>query len=189
MAIVVISMLTTAVSFPVPVLEYIFTSFTVMNMSHVLTEFSFGKHFPEMTQPLDNSFEVTQDSASLLLLESFRFADVPAEFVAYQYYLRVVPTTYVAPRSRPLQTNQYSVTHYERQLKPHLGVPGIFFKFDVEPVRLTLIQRTTTFAQFFIRCVTSLPPSHHLISFPSDASASSVAYSSAHHGASAQRTA
>ena len=160
-----------------------------MNMSHVITEFSFGKHFPEMTQPLDNSFEVTQDSASLLPLESFRFADVPAEFVAYQYYLRVVPTTYVAPRSRPLQTNQYSVTHYERQLKPHLGVPGIFFKFDVEPVRLTLIQRTTTFAQFFIRCVTSLPLSHHLISFPSVASASSVASSFAHHGASAQRTA
>ena len=65
MAIVVISMLTTAVSFPAPVVEYIFTIHTVMNMSHVITEFSFGKHFPEMTQPLDNSFEVTQDSASL----------------------------------------------------------------------------------------------------------------------------
>ncbi|KAF8260059.1 endoplasmic reticulum vesicle transporter-domain-containing protein [Lactarius quietus] len=108
----------------------------LMNMSHVITEFSFGKHFPEITQPLDNSFEVTHN-----------------KFVAYQYYLRVVPTTYIAPRTTPLHTNQYSVTHYERQLKPHSGVPGIFFKFDIEPVRLTLIQRTTTFAQFFIRCV------------------------------------
>jgi len=73
-----------------------------------------------------------------------------ADFIAYQYYLRVVPTTYIAPRSEPLHTNQYSVTHYERQVS-HQGVPGIFFKFDIEPVRLTVIQRTTTFGQFFIR--------------------------------------
>jgi endoplasmic reticulum-Golgi intermediate compartment protein 2 len=73
-----------------------------------------------------------------------------ADFIAYHYFLRVVPTTYVAPRSKPLHTNQYSVTHYERQVS-HQGVPGIFFKFDIEPVRLTVIQRTTTLGQFFIR--------------------------------------
>lgn len=79
-----------------------------------------------------------------------------ADFVAYQYYLRVVPTTYIAPRSKPLHTNQYSVTHYERQVT-HQGVPGIFFKFDIEPLRLTVIQRTTTFGQFFIRYAYDLP--------------------------------
>jgi hypothetical protein len=36
-----------------------------MNMSHVITELSFCKHFPEITQPLNNPFEVTQDSAPL----------------------------------------------------------------------------------------------------------------------------
>jgi hypothetical protein len=30
-----------------------------------------------------------------------------AAFVAYQYCLHVVPTTYIAPRSAPLHTNQY----------------------------------------------------------------------------------
>ena len=46
---------------------------------------------------------------------------------------------------------------------PHSSVPGIFFKFDIEPVRLTLIQRTTTLAQFFIRSVTFFhsASSHH----------------------------
>jgi hypothetical protein len=39
---------------------------SVMNLSHVITEFSFGKHFPEITQPLDNSFEVTHDSMSFI---------------------------------------------------------------------------------------------------------------------------
>ena len=48
------------------------------------------------------------------------------------------------------------MTHYERQVS-HQGVPGIFFKFDIEPVRLTVIQRTTTFGQFFIRYAYVLP--------------------------------
>jgi hypothetical protein len=39
-----------------------------MNLSHVITEFSFGKHFPEITQPLDNSFEVTHDGVSFTRL-------------------------------------------------------------------------------------------------------------------------
>jgi hypothetical protein len=43
------------------------TPFIVMNLSHVITEFSFGKHFPEITQPLDNSFEIAHDSAPFSL--------------------------------------------------------------------------------------------------------------------------
>jgi predicted RND superfamily exporter protein len=69
MAIVVIFMLTTAVSVLILMVELIFTSISVMNMSHVITEFSFGKYFPEITQPLDNSFEVTHDSPSLASLD------------------------------------------------------------------------------------------------------------------------
>lgn len=66
--------------------------------------------------------------------------------------MRVVPTTYVAPRSAPLNTNQYSVTHYTHKFEQHSGLaPGIFFKFEIEPIRLIQYQRTTTFAQFFVR--------------------------------------
>jgi len=108
----------------------------LMNLSHVITEFSFGPYFPEITQPLDNSFELT---------------DQP--FVAYQYFLHVVPTTYIAPRSQPLHTHQYSVTHYTRVLEHNRGVPGIFFKFDLDPMSLTIHQRTTSLIQFLIRCV------------------------------------
>ncbi|KII84363.1 hypothetical protein PLICRDRAFT_46260 [Plicaturopsis crispa FD-325 SS-3] len=107
-----------------------------MNLSHVITEFSFGPYFPDITQPLDYSFEVTPDA-----------------FVAYQYFVHVVPTTYIAPRSKPLYTHQYSVTHYTRKLEHHRGTPGIFFKFDMEPLSLTIHQRTTTFLQLVIRCV------------------------------------
>lgn len=107
-----------------------------MNLSHVITEFSFGPHFPEIVQPLDNSFEATDKN-----------------FIAYQYFLHVVPTTYIAPRSAPLHTHQYSVTHYTREIEHDKGTPGIFFKFDLDPMAITLHQRTTTFLQLLIRCV------------------------------------
>ncbi|KAF8838039.1 DUF1692-domain-containing protein [Paxillus ammoniavirescens] len=107
-----------------------------LNLSHVITEFSFGPYFPDITQPLDYSFEIARDP-----------------FIAYQYFLHVVPTTYVAPRSQPLQTNQYSVTHYTRKLAENEPAPGIFFKFDLDPMVISIHQRTTTFVQLLIRCV------------------------------------
>ncbi|KZT27253.1 endoplasmic reticulum-derived transport vesicle ERV46 [Neolentinus lepideus HHB14362 ss-1] len=107
-----------------------------MNLSHVITEFSFGPYIPDISQPLDYSFEMTEEP-----------------FVAYQYFLHVVPTTYIAPRSSPLYTHQYSVTHYTRTLQPDRGTPGIFFKFDLDPMQITIHQRTTTFIQFLIRHV------------------------------------
>ncbi|KAG6895941.1 hypothetical protein C0992_011459 [Termitomyces sp. T32_za158] len=109
---------------------------TEMNLSHIIKEFSFGPHFPEIVQPLDYSYEVTHDP-----------------FVAYQYFLHVVPTTYIAPRSRPLNTNQYSVTHYTRVMEHNRGTPGIFFKFDLDPLSITIHQRTPSLIQLIIRCV------------------------------------
>lgn len=107
-----------------------------MNLSHVISEFSFGPFFPEIVQPLDNSYEATDKN-----------------FIAYQYFLHVVPTTYIAPRSPPLHTHQYSVTHYTREIDHDRGTPGIFFKFDLDPLAITLHQRTTSFLQLLIRCV------------------------------------
>ena len=61
MATIVTSMSTTTVRITISRVLYVMSCFTVMNLSHVITEFSFGKHFPEITQPLDNSFEITHD--------------------------------------------------------------------------------------------------------------------------------
>ena len=35
-----------------------------MNLSHVITDFSFGPYFPQMTQPLTNTLEIAQDRES-----------------------------------------------------------------------------------------------------------------------------
>ncbi|KAF8987014.1 endoplasmic reticulum vesicle transporter-domain-containing protein [Cyathus striatus] len=96
-----------------------------MNLSHIITKFSFGPFPPEMAQPLYNSFEVMTE----------------------------LRTTYIAPRSTPLNIHQYSVTHDTRTLEHNRGTPGIFFKFDIDPLSITIHQRTTSLLQLFIRAV------------------------------------
>jgi len=54
-------------------------------------------------------------------------ADLP--FFFKQYFLSVVPTTYIDRSGRTLYTNQYSVTDMSRETEHGRGVPGIFFKY------------------------------------------------------------
>jgi len=110
------------------------TDHALMNLSHVIHEFSFGPYFPAISQPLDNSVETTQ-----------------AHFHIFQYFLSVVSTTYIDAKQRLLDTHQYSVTDMSRVTEHGRGVPGIFFKYDLEPIALTIRERTTTLLQFLVR--------------------------------------
>lgn len=76
---------------------------------------------------------------------------LPADFAVFQYFVSIVPTNYIDSRGRKLQTNQYSVTDYTRTVQHGEGVPGIFIKFDIEAVTLTLKQRTISFVTFLVR--------------------------------------
>lgn len=64
-----------------------------------------------------------------------------------------MPTTYYASPSRSVKTNQYSVTHYTKVIEHGQAVPGIFFRFDMDPMAVEIHQRTTLFHDFFIRVV------------------------------------
>ncbi|WVR06893.1 hypothetical protein IAU60_003929 [Kwoniella sp. DSM 27419] len=112
------------------------TDHKLMNLSHVVHEFSFGPFFPAISQPLDKSFESAKDP-----------------FTIFQYFLRVVPTTYIDASRHKLVTSQYAVTDYSRSFEHGKGVPGIFFKFDLEAMALVVRERTTTLYQFLIRLV------------------------------------
>lgn len=105
-----------------------------MNLSHVVHELSFGPYFPDIAQPLDHSVEISKDHFSI-----------------FQYFVNIVPTRYTDGGGRTIQTNQYSVTDYVRTVQHGMGVPGIFLKFDVEPLALSMKQRTATLTQFLVR--------------------------------------
>ncbi|CAD6576439.1 MAG: hypothetical protein TREMPRED_001679 [Tremellales sp. Tagirdzhanova-0007] len=112
------------------------TDHHLMNLSHIVHEFSFGPFFPAISQPLDLSLETTEQP-----------------FTIFQYFLRVVPTTYIDASRRKLMTSQYAVTDYSRNFDHGAGIPGIFFKYDLEAMALTIRERTTTLYQFLIRLV------------------------------------
>ncbi|KAF8814192.1 hypothetical protein BYT27DRAFT_7179799, partial [Phlegmacium glaucopus] len=115
------------------------TNLHITNLGYGYASFSYvdhkrSPHFPDIVQPLDNSFEATDK-----------------DFIACQYFLHMVPTTYISLRTNPLRTNQYSVTHYTREVQRDRGTPGIFFKFELDTLHITLHQRTTTFLHLLIR--------------------------------------
>lgn len=72
-------------------------------------------------------------------------------FTIFQYFLRVVPTTYIDASRRKLITSQYAVTDYSRSFEHGKGVPGLFFKYDLEPMSVIIRERTTSLYQFLIR--------------------------------------
>ncbi|KAK5124708.1 hypothetical protein LTR85_001421 [Meristemomyces frigidus] len=133
------------------------------NFSHHINELSFGPFYPSLTNPLDNTVATTDD-----------------HFYKYQYYLSVVPTIYTtdAKALRKLDkyhespssgsdgldqhphryskntvfTNQYAVTEQSHPV-PENNVPGVFVKFDIEPILLTIAEEWSSVPALFIRLV------------------------------------
>ncbi|KAG9297372.1 hypothetical protein G9A89_009456 [Geosiphon pyriformis] len=109
----------------------------VMNFTHRIDEFSFGTHYPRLVNPLDNSVEISHMHSEM-----------------FSYYMSVVPTTYIDNNGRVLLTNQYSVTDYSREIKTDIGqtgIPGIFFKYEIEPISVRITETRPSFEKFLVR--------------------------------------
>ncbi|KAK9355659.1 endoplasmic reticulum vesicle transporter-domain-containing protein [Lipomyces doorenjongii] len=118
-----------------PAMSYVANE--ALNFSHVIDEFSFGEYYPKLENPLDGV-------AALIDTNFFR----------YQYYLSIVPTTYIGYGGRHVVfTNQYAVTEQPTSQVNPSHPPGIFFKYDIEPIGLTIAERRVPFWQFLVRLV------------------------------------
>ena len=69
----------------------------------------------------------------------------------FQYFVSIVPTQYIDRHGRSLKTNQYSVTDYARVVDHGQGVPGIFVKYDMEPLTMVVRERATSLLHFLVR--------------------------------------
>lgn len=133
------------------------------NFSHHINELSFGPFYPSLTNPLDNTFATTEEN-----------------FYKYQYYLSVVPTIYTTDKNAlryidkyhespssgsdgldqhphgysrgTVFTNQYAVTEQSYAVAEN-QVPGVFVKFDIEPILLTIAEEWSSVPALFIRLV------------------------------------
>lgn len=79
--------------------------------------------------------------------------------------MSVVPTFYTVSRpsspispfssSATLSTNQYAVTEQSYQIGER-AIPGIFFKYDIEPILLTVEESRESFLRFCVKVVNIL---------------------------------
>ncbi|KAG7664858.1 uncharacterized protein J8A68_001616 [[Candida] subhashii] len=110
-----------------------------LNFSHVIQEFSFGDFYPFINNPLDATGKVTEEHLQ-----------------RYIYHAKVVPTMY-EKLGLQIDTNQYSLTenHHVIVLNPVTGVPngipGIFFRYDFEPIKLQIVEKRIPFIQFIAK--------------------------------------
>ncbi|KAI1093160.1 DUF1692-domain-containing protein [Rostrohypoxylon terebratum] len=115
------------------------------NFSHVISELSFGPYYPSLVNPLDRTINLAT-----------------AHFYKFQYFMSVVPTVYSvqrgsgsAPAERTIFTNQYAVTEQSKEVNERL-VPGLFFKYDIEPILLHVEERRDSLLTFGIKVVNIL---------------------------------
>lgn len=109
-----------------------------LNFTHVIDEFSFGEYYPKLVNPLDDTYSVAASN-----MQSF------------QYFLSVVRTHYKSySTGYTVDTNQYAVTEQKRTPDTSSGQPpGLFFKYDFEPLALTITDTRMPFTQWLVRLV------------------------------------
>jgi hypothetical protein len=113
------------------------------NFSHIISELSFGSFYPSLVNPLDR----TVNSAT-------------AHFHKFQYYLSIVPTVYTVgenPKAggRTIFTNQYAVTEQSKEID-EFNIPGIFVKYDIEPILLSVQEHRDGFLVFLVKIINVL---------------------------------
>lgn len=112
------------------------------NFSHIVNELSFGAFYPNLENPLDRTVNLA-----------------PANFHKFQYYLSIVPTVYTVGRSaskaNTVYTNQFAVTEQSKEVGDH-SVPGVFVKYDIEPILLLVEETRPGFVQFWLKVINVL---------------------------------
>ncbi|KAJ4310469.1 hypothetical protein N0V84_010951 [Fusarium piperis] len=104
------------------------------NFSHIISELSYGPFYPSLVNPLDGTVNAAPDN-----------------FHKFQYYLSIVPTVY-SVGSKSILTNQYAVTEQSKAVNEHY-IPGIFFKYDIEPILLTVHESRDGILTFLVKII------------------------------------
>ncbi|ESO13053.1 hypothetical protein HELRODRAFT_93645 [Helobdella robusta] len=111
---------------------------TDYNFSHRILHFSFGDENGGIINPLDAEEKITHDSNHI-----------------FQYFVQVVPTVQSHFSSNDGDdAYQYAVTEQNRTIshaKGSHGLPGIYIKYDLSPLRVKVVERSTSLIQLLIR--------------------------------------
>lgn len=149
------------------------------NFSHHINELSFGPHYPNLLNPLDKTSETTD--ANFYKFQYY-LSIVPTIFTKRRVSTKSgsldpaaipqPPTLDMIPSTQPdkdgrvvhvahpnagsdtqsIFTNQYAATSQSRPVNPN-QIPGIFFKYDIEPILLIVSEQKGSFLALVVRLV------------------------------------
>jgi len=143
------------------------------NFSHHINELSFGPYFPLLQNPLDNTHSTTPSRFHkyqyYLSIVPTIYTDAPnslALTAPLSSHSKTSPNSHAhqpdaqhaalvtnPTRSKhTIYTNQYAVTEQSHDVSENL-VPGIFFKYDIEPILLTVAEEWGGLLGLIVRCV------------------------------------
>ncbi|GJR32259.1 endoplasmic reticulum-Golgi intermediate compartment protein 3-like protein [Tanacetum coccineum] len=101
-------------------------------ISHKINKLAFGEYYPGIVNPLDGVQW---------------YQEIPNGM--YQYFIKVVPTIYTNIRGHTIQSNQFSVTeHYKGPEVGRRSLPGVFFFYDLSPIKVTFTETHASFLHF-----------------------------------------
>ncbi|KAJ1530346.1 hypothetical protein ONE63_005259 [Megalurothrips usitatus] len=106
------------------------------NTTHTIRHLSFGLNIQGKTNPIDGIYVTTPDGATM-----------------FQYYIKIVPTTYVRRDGSVLQTNQFSVTKHQKVVSMghgESGMPGIFFNYELSPMMVKYTEKEKPLSHFLV---------------------------------------
>jgi endoplasmic reticulum-Golgi intermediate compartment protein 2 len=152
--------------------------YAAFNFSHYITELSFGPHYPSLLNPLDKTISTTPAHFHKF---QYYLSIVPTIFTQRRVSTRSgsldpaaipqPPTLDLVPikdkdgkevshvlnklskaDSKTVFTNQYAATSQSRAVAENT-VPGIFFKYDIEPILLIVAEQRSNFLALVVRLV------------------------------------
>ena len=105
------------------------------NLTHTIRHLSFGRNVPGKTDPIDGVTAVAERGSEM-----------------FQYYVKIVPTTFARVDGSTFVTNQFSVTRHNKAIMSGLmgdsGMPGVFFSYEMAPVMVKYQQKEKSFGHF-----------------------------------------
>ncbi len=111
------------------------------DMSHTINHISFGKE--DDIKYIKSTF----NTGILNPLDNVHKSDTSNKNI-YEYYLKVVPTTYI-----DIDGNKYNVHQFtanSNTLKANMMFPGLFFRYDISPILVKFTQSKERIFQYFV---------------------------------------
>ncbi|VDL64285.1 unnamed protein product [Nippostrongylus brasiliensis] len=104
--------------------------------AHTINHLSFGNYFPGKKHPLDGREAKVNDFSGPIM---------------HNYYVKVVPTSYVSMNGQVEDSHQFSVTTHQKDISKGIsGIPGFVVQYEFSPLMVRYEERRQHLITFLV---------------------------------------